>query len=92
MSECVSVSERVCVRVCCCACRASPSQDAPLRTAGATPALKLTPHALNMFRTYLRESSPEYVKYSGVRLPEDHSEHAVFELIDKAAREEAGAP
>lgn len=87
---CVRVRERDRERMCVCVCHIISSQGAPLRTDGDIPALKLTPHALNMFRTYIREGTPEYVKYSGVRLPEDHSDHAYFSRERRVGEGETG--
>jgi Opioid growth factor receptor (OGFr) conserved region len=48
---------------------------------GKTRALKLSPHALRMFGTYLDEESKEYLMYSGVQLPGDHADHVLFTFL-----------
>ena len=46
------------------------------QTAGPFP-LRISARAVNMFRTYLREDTPEYLRHSGVQ-PGDESDHVLF--------------
>ena len=52
-------------------------RDAPMRRKDGDRALSLTPYAINMFRTYIREDTPEYLEYSGVK-PGDETDHVLF--------------
>ena len=59
--------------------------EEPRRQAGRWP-LKLSPYAVQMFRNYLHEEKAQYLRFTGVKLPGDHSDHVVFTEMQNELR------